>query len=366
MSLHLVTSTKFDFDMFVRRAAEDKGPRHAIYQIAQNLGAEVHQPDKSKITWLDKVLAKVSGQPEHWALARGLMRELKETDIVYAAGEDCGIPLAILCKFRRRAPRLAMYMMFPGRKKTQVVMKLLNLQAVVQKFFVITGETRKFLANMLNISLDRVVRLPESTDEAFFKPGQGSFEKSRPLLAGAGMEQRDYKTLALATHDQEVEIKICAFSPNASSSQQFSMPDPVPENMEIRYFEFSELRDLYQSADIIVFSLLKNDFSAGTTALMEAVACRRPVIMTDNLGLARELIEKQLIVGVQPGDHQGLREAIGQLLANPEEATAMAERAYSHFLSYHTSDCYIKQISQALESIETPQGETIRLSTSHS
>ena len=213
----------------------------------------------------------------------------------------------------------------------------------------------ELLKELMNLEDSRVFVLPEQTDANFFTPGEGSLPRPRPLVASAGLEQRDYLTLARAIQGKDIDVKICAFSPNASSGTRTSMPNPIPENMEIRYFDFSELRNLYRTADIVVISLMKNHYSAGLTVLMEAMACKRPVIMTRNLGFSTELMDKGLIVGVEPGDDKELREAIEKLLSNPQEAQAMAQRAYEYFLAHNTSEHYVEVLSQQLQKLEFPQ-----------
>ena len=349
MGFHIVTSIRFDFDMFVKRANQDKGPRHNIYLISEFLHAKIHQPNNQSSNFINKALSLLAAQPEHWELASQLSEELTDDDVVYCVAEDIGLPLAILCKFKSKKPRLVMGVMAPSRKRTQYLIKSLGLGNIIQVFAVNAKNKADYLQTLLNLPQERVILIPEKTDEAFFNPAKGNIPKTRPLIASAGLEQRDYKTLAEAIHGEDINVKICAFSPNASAKTQVSMPEPVPDNMEIRYFEFTELRDLYRSADIVVVSLLENDYSAGLTVLMEAMACRRPVIMTKNVCLAEELVDNGLVIGTKPGDILGMRTAIQELLSNPEKASALAQKAYDYFLIHHTSEYYVNFMSDIMK-----------------
>jgi glycosyltransferase involved in cell wall biosynthesis len=205
------------------------------------------------------------------------------------------------------------------------------------------------LEDMLNLSEDSVTCLAEQTDKQFFYPEPGTIEKHRPLIASAGLEQRDYVTLAKATHQLDLDVKVCAVSPNATSKTRCRIPEKPPQNMEMRYFDWVELRDLYRSADITVISLINNTYAAGLTVLMEAMACRRPVIITKTIGLATEMAEKGLVWGVQPDSPEELKAAIVHILDHPEEATTKAEAAYQYYLENHTSDEYIEQVSRLLQ-----------------
>lgn len=349
MTFHLITSSIFDFDAFLTRAEADQGPRHTVYQIAETLGAKIHQPYQEGITSLDKLLSKIVGKPEHWVLARRLINELGQGDTVYCSGEDVGLPLAILAKLKSHPLKLVIHVMAPQRSRFQGLIKLLNLGQSIKLFTV----TDKQKANVIShlVPGAQVFVVAEQTDANFFTPGCGTVSTGRPLIASAGLEQRDYLTLALATQEKALDVKICAFSPNASPQQRRNMPNPVPANMEIRYFDFVELRNLYRSADIVVISLLQNNYSAGLTVLMEAIACGKPVIMTENMGLTIDFVEKGLILGTKPGDAKALGEAIDYLLSNPEIAQQMAEQAHSYFLSHHTSEHHVNQICSQLEKV---------------
>jgi len=349
MAYHIVTGTFFDFNMFAQRAEDDRGPRHSLYQLAEKLQANIHQPGDYTITLGDKLLSKLYSTPEHWAMARSLASSFSSEDTVYATGEDMGLPLAFLLKLKRDRPKLITYCMVPERPRTKAFIKLFSLVKVIDLFTVHEPNKEAALKRLFGLPDERVFQFISQADEKFFTPGLATLRGDIPLLASAGLEQRDYATLAQAVVKMPIEVKVCAFSPNASNRTKVRMPETMPKNMEIRYFEFSELRDLYRSADLVVISLLKSNY-AGLTVLMEGMACRRPIIITNNEGLASDMVAKGLALGFEPGDAQGLQSAIDQLLSNPEEAKAMAERAYCYFLQHHSSERYVDSLFEKIQS----------------
>ena len=50
------------------------------------------------------------------------------------------------------------------------------------------------------------------------------------MIVSVGLEQRDYRTLAAATADMDVDVKISGFSEDAEVLQR-SFPDVLPANM---------------------------------------------------------------------------------------------------------------------------------------
>lgn len=351
---HILTSTKFDFEHFVNRAALGQGPRHTIWQLKERLNAQVHQPDfedDSLVNGLDKLLSKIIGRPHQWALARQVLAQTNSDDVVYCCGEDAGLPLALLALFKKNRPRLVVNVMCPERSRPKLLLKWFQLHRSITAFTVNTTLKAQTLKDMLNLAEDGVTCLAEQTDKQFFYPEPGTIEKHRPLIASAGLEQRDYVTLANATHQLDLDVKVCAVSPNATSKTQCKIPEQPPQNMEMRYFDWVELRDLYRSADIAVISLINNTYAAGLTVLMEAMACRRPVIITKTMGLATEMADKGLVWGVQPDSAEELKAAIVYVLGHPEEASARAEAAYQHYLENHTSEQHIEQVSRLLQRV---------------
>ena len=363
-TFHIVTSTKFDFDQFIQRAAQGKGPRHSVLQLKDALDARVHQPDfdelgivksiQAKIPkklYSERLLRRISRKLPSLFLAKEILTHVKPQDTIYCCGEDMAMPLAVLLLFRANRPRLVTNVMFPERRSFRLIFHTLKLYRVIHTFTVNTGLKARTLKKMFNLANNQVVVLREQTDKQFFFPEDGTMAKPRPLIGSAGLEHRDYITLAAATQDLNLDVKVCAVSPNASSRQQRRIPKPVPQNMEMRHFDWVELRDLYRSADITVVCLVENVFAAGLTVLMEAMACCRPVIITKTVGLATELAEMDLVWGVQPGDVQGLRTCIEYVLAHPEEAEAKAKRAYQYFLANHTSEGHVDQLTQLLRRV---------------
>ncbi|WP_430713576.1 glycosyltransferase [Nodosilinea sp. AN01ver1] len=353
-NFHLLTSTKIDFEHFETRASLGKGPRHVVLQLKDCLDAQIHQPDfedDGAVGVLDKLLAKIIGRPQQWTLARQVLARTGPNDIIYCCGEDAGLPLAILALLKKARPHLVMNVMCPERWRPRLLLKGLQLHRLVHTFTVNTALKAETMRSMLKLSEDRVLCLAEQTDKQFFYPAPGAIQKNRPLIASAGLEQRDYVTLANALQNLDLDVKVCAVSPNATSKTRCRVPERLPKNMEMRYFDWVELRDLYRSADIAVVSLIDNTYSAGLTVLMEAMACCRPVVITKTVGLATEMVNRGLVWGVEPDSPDQMKATVEYILSHPEEASARAEAAYQYFLENHTSECHIEQIVRLLQRV---------------
>ena len=121
--------------------------------------------------------------------------------------------------------------------------------------------------------------------------------------------------------------------------------------MQFQGLSFYELRELYRAADIVFISMLENQASAGLTVLMEAMACRRPIVITENDDLSKKLVDLGLAVGVAPYDAEGQKKAILSILNDSEEAEQMANRAHEYFLENHTSGVYVQMLAAQLQAL---------------
>lgn len=207
-----------------------------------------------------------------------------------------------------------------------------------------------FLGDYLGVPESRLLMLPEQTDTAFFTPGTPTPDKRRPIIASVGLEKRDYRPLAEATADLDVDVKISGFSKDAIAMAQ-AFPETLPANMSRRFYSWSELVQLYRDADIVAVTVTENKFCAGLTSMLEAMATRRPVVVTRTQGLADYLAPPGIATVVNPGDAEGLRNAIANLLNNPQAAEAQAIRGYELILKQHNSEQYIEALAARLASL---------------
>ncbi|WP_445301326.1 glycosyltransferase [Microcoleus sp. Pol11C2] len=99
----------------------------------------------------------------------------------------------------------------------------------------------------------------------------------------------------------------------------------MPENISRQFYEWLDLVQLYRDADVVAVCLVDNKYAAGVQGLVEAMACKRPVAITRTQGII-DYLAVDIAKVVDVGDAAGLREAIVNLLKNPQEAESQAQR----------------------------------------
>lgn len=349
MKYHLALSRSIDLERIGHDAELGLSPRHVMWTISQRLGATIHQPSGHPVSFFDKIRSKISSRPEHWALARKLSERLDSNDTIFCPGEDMGIPIATLCGAKRNRPKIAVFFHNIDRPRGRLAMKLFRLVDNID-FFVSNTRLKLDLFRDWGVPESRLLMLPEQTDTAFFTPGVSQPNKQRPIIASVGLEKRDYRVLAEATADLDVDVKIGGFSKDARATAQ-AFPETMPANMSNKFYSWPDLLQLYRDADIVAVTLTENKCCAGVTSLVEAMACRRPLVVTKTQGLADYVAPPGIATVVNPGDAKGLRDVIAKLLNNPQEAEAQARRGYELALKEHNSENYVELLTGWLASL---------------
>lgn len=333
---------------FIDEARQGLAPRHAMAELALTLDAVVHSPDGShEASPLDGLRSRVAGPPAMWSLARNVMASCEPGDVVFCPSEAGGLQLAAIAG--RNRPRIAVFVHNLDRPRGRAGLKLWNAATKVDLFLACSTEQVDFLRRYLHLGDERVQHVWDHTDTQFFTPAAPSAGKRRPLVVSVGLERRDYKTLAAAAHDLDVDIKVSGFSKDAAALAR-TFPDPLPANMSRRFYEWSDLAQLYSDADVVVVSCFPNRYAAGVQSLMEACSARRPVIVTATEGLAA-YIDEETVLAVPPGDVAAMRAAIVRTLAHREEAEQRAGRAHALAQRRYDMDRYIAEIATALRSL---------------
>ena len=329
MALHLVLSPGIDLDEFRRQSNQGLCPRHSMAVLADRLDAIVHIPhaERDHSNALDLLRSRLIGSRETWAMARRLADQLGSNDVVFCQSESVGLPLVALLGKRPKRPKVFLFGHNLARLRCHVAARIFRLASRADGLVVCCSTQAEFLRDKLKIHESRIHLLLEHVDNRFFSPGPASPDKVRPLIVGVGLEKRDYRTLAQASHDLDVDVRISGFSRYAALMAK-SFPDPLPANMTRRYYAWPELVQLYRDADIVVAPVIPCPYAAGVTTLMEGVCCRRPVIVTRSPGLSDYLNPNDGLSIVEPYDSGGLRQAIIQLLEHPEKTQEQAELSF--------------------------------------
>lgn len=175
--------------------------------------------------------------------------------------------------------------------------------------------------------LTNLAYLPFGVDTAFWSPAAPASESTPPYVLAIGNDpRRDWATLAQAWGPDLPPLKVVT---------RLSFPPGSP-NIEViegdwrsQHLGDADIRDLYRGASLVVVPLGETIQPAGQSVCLQAMACGKPVILSDIRGLWDR---DALVAGggctlVAPGAPGAIRQAVETLMANDKDRAAMGRRA---------------------------------------
>jgi glycosyltransferase involved in cell wall biosynthesis len=181
------------------------------------------------------------------------------------------------------------------------------------------------------------------TSEDLAKPGKFIFT--------SGRSYRDYETLARAVEGSEICVKV--------SSRPFNLAGiNLPTNMEtVGWLDYRVHQDYLYESSFYVVPLQSITFAGGDSSLLAAMSFGKAVVATRAPSTETYLEHGQTGLLVEPGDVEGMRQAILQLWRNPDEAIRMGKEARRRFEENHTMDKLAQRVYEvALEVYHAQQG----------
>ncbi len=284
-------------------------------------------------------IARKAGRDAALAMAGYLRR--RDYDIIYSNGENVSIPLALLLKRHRIRPRhvLIGHHLSTGKKKP--FFKALHSQ--MDAIFVYASTQQTYGVQELGIPKAKLPLIPFHADHRFYRCLPASPDAPPTMICSAGLEWRDYPTMIDAVSGLDVEVRLAAASP-WSKHQNETENRTLPPNVSARRYPYHELRQLYADSRFVVVPLYENDFQAGITTILEAMACGKAVITSKTTGQFDTIVDGENGIYVPPGDPEALRRAGSRLLANPQEAARIGANARTYIEEKATLDHWVENI----------------------
>jgi glycosyltransferase involved in cell wall biosynthesis len=348
----------------IEQAKSGKRPRIDVVELSLKLGIPLYGFD-----WLEQCVKRdrLTGRlmkvyrNQSDLLALRAFSALQNTDVVYATGEDVGLPLAMLLLLKRKKrPILIMRLEQPTYGRTplrrwiykayfRLAMKRINLMMC-------RTQAHVKLLRSWGASEKQLSFVPETTDSAFFNPEsqKESLESfklpSQPYIVSAGLEMRDYDTLIEAVDGLPLHIVIGAGSP--WSKFRYDRPDEsLPENVTVSSYTPPQMRELYRLAELVVVPVIPTLRACGMNVVLEAWAMQKPVIASRTAGLASYIDDGQTGLFVEPRNAEALRGKISYALSHPEEARVWGLNGWQRINTELNLDRYLNEITTAADSL---------------
>jgi glycosyltransferase involved in cell wall biosynthesis len=169
------------------------------------------------------------------------------------------------------------------------------------------------LERRFGVHKSRLAHLLFGVDDEFFFPSTPETSSGVPTVCSAGNDRdRDYPTLFRAFAD------VNRTHPDARLNVATRWPLVIDPRMGTLLGELSHtrLRSEYQSSDVVVIPTRPNLHVSGITAILEAMACGKPVIASDTAGMRDYVTHRENGLLVPPSDPDAMARAIRELLSD--------------------------------------------------
>jgi glycosyltransferase involved in cell wall biosynthesis len=278
------------------------------------------------------------------AFIRSGLRALYKTrktpyDLVVAWGGQNGFPYALLRSI-------------VGQKSPPLIILSFNVQGVLSHFLGLARFGMRSVSRVVVFTpfeVEQYQRLLDLAPEAITYCPHGWFDPMRwyvpreihgsdasaqngNFILTSGRSYRDYETLARAVEGTEVSVKV--------SSRPFNLAGfNLPKNMEsMGWLDYRMLLDYIYESNFYVVPLQTITFAGGDSSLLHAMSFGKAVVATRAPSTETYIEHGQTGLLVEPGDVEGMRQAILHLWQNPDEATRMGKEARRRFEENHTME----------------------------
>lgn len=298
--------------------------------------------------------------PAFWRSGLRALLKTRQTsyDLVVAWEGKNGFPYAVLRSF-------------VGQKSPPLIILAFNIRGVIGHFLGLARFGLRSVSRVVVLTpgeVEQYKRLLSLPPEAISYSPHGWLDPMRwydpeelpksddlaragKFILASGRSFRDYETLARAVEGTEVKVKV--------SSRKFNLDGiDLPKNMEaVGWLEYRELQDYLYESFFYVVPLQSIAFAGGDSSLLHAMSFSKAVVATRAPSTVTYIEHGVTGLLVEPGDVEGMRQAILQLWCDPDKAARMGKAARQRFEENHTMEKFSQRIyAVALEVYHTQRG----------
>ena len=346
----------------VKPRGEDAAPPQPTmdyHALAAALGGAQGAVDLLDYSALDQETHLVVRLTRRWAgrdaaLAVAAFLRQSRYDAIFSNGENVGIPLALLLKLTTRRPGHVTIGHRLSAGKKRAFFTLLQAHRQIDTIFLYAQSQIDFAEDRLGIPADKLRLIAFHADDHFYRPQSDAPAADTDQVCAAGLEWRDYPTLLEAVADMpDLRVRLAAASP-WSKHRDETADRALPPHVEARRYAYHELRDLYAESGFVVVPLYENDFQAGVTTILEAMAMGKAVIATRTTGQTDVLTEGETGLTVPPGDVVGWRDAIQRLRTDAALRARLGRNARLWVEQNASLSRWVRHMVAALEDCARP------------
>jgi glycosyltransferase involved in cell wall biosynthesis len=312
-----------------------EAPRTDYVEMARALGGEVLAP--ARPPGLLGALEERTRRLGYWHLAWRARR--RAPPVVVSCSEKIGMCVSLLAPHGPGHVVIAHNLTTPRRRAFQERTRWLQK---TDRIVVLSRPQEAYLRNEIGLDSSQVRFVHDAVDHRFFTPQGGSEEG---YVLSVGRAGRDFRTLFEATRRTAVPTVLVASSSWMPGDGRPT--DDLPRHVTLRQrLAYVALRELYDRASVVVVPLEPGlGWAAGVNAVLEAMAMRKPLIVSATPGIAEYVAGGENALVVAPGDPAALDAAITTVLSDPVAAARLASAGRASVESGCTVDHYVAEVT---------------------
>lgn len=315
-------------------ALEPQGPRCDFVEIARALSGEVLLP--GQLAGSLGRLQENGRRLGYWGLAWRARRA--DPPLVVSLSEKIGMCVSLLA---RGSAQVVIAHNLTTRRRRALQHRSAWLQRV-DRVLVLSRPQEAYLLDEVKLDASRVRFLYDKVDHRFFAPQGGADEG---YVLSVGQTGRDYRTLFDAVGPTGIPTVVVPSSKWIPAAER--SVGAVPSNVTVRQGLSSvALRRLYDRASVVVVPLEPGlEWAAGVNGVLEAMAMRKPLIVSATPGIADYVSDGENALVVPPRDPRSLGAAITTLLAERGAASRLAAAGHALVGSGRNLDGYVANVA---------------------
>lgn len=288
------------------------------------------QPDAFSARLINLLLGRffpVRVRAEHLLGVWRLRKVLAKADVLIATTSYIALAAGMLRLIGMRIPPVvAIHCGIANHRPTSLKRRVTS--------WILRNQECTFFAAAEAAETARLFHLPDShvhanafgVDIRFWKPSKIDHHAGYVLAVGNDA-RRDYFTLVKAASNWDVPVKILT---------KRDIEGSIPSNVELLRGSWhspavsdAELRDLYRDAAVVVVPIVDSVQPSGQSVALQAMACGRPVVMSETSGLWTDddFRKDEHIVLVPPNEPSALAAGVQRLLENSTWAATIGNQA---------------------------------------
>jgi glycosyltransferase involved in cell wall biosynthesis len=305
--------------------------RSAGFEARHNLeaGFEPGVGARTKGRVLDRTVRLFGGYSGDFPRVLGPLDGANRADVVFSTVDTVGIPLALLGRFGRVRPPVVYVAIGLPERLEQLrgpFAKRLFARAFGRLDTILAygwGEVEE-LRSWLGDGGPHIEFVTFGVDVDHFRPDPAAAVVDDVVSIGAD-PRRDFPLVVeLARRFPDLAFRIVGSSDNAR--ELGSLPANLALEVDV---PFERVRECLLGARVVALPVRENSYSGATTTLLQAMACAKPVVVTQTAAIARgyHLEDEGNCRLVAPDDVSALEHAVRGLLDDPVRATTLGARA---------------------------------------